>query len=96
MKRILSIVCRLCQNKSNLFFKGNQMIKMTITTFLFLISFLTLAAHVEPVQTKTGEQEIVDIISSIKYGWENGDGTPFRETFLDFKGARYIESGGQN
>ena len=58
------------------------MIKMTITTFLFLISFLTLAAHVEPVQTKTGEQEIVDIISSIKYGWENGDGTPFRETFL--------------
>ena len=63
------------------------MIKMTITTFLFLLSFLTVAAHVEPVQTKTGEQEIVDIISGIKYGWENGDGAPFRETFLDFEGA---------
>ena len=72
------------------------MIKITITTFLFLLSFLTVAAHEEPVQTKTGEQEIIDIISGIKYGWENGDGTPFRETFLDFKGARYIESGGQN
>ena len=43
------------------------MIKITITTFLFLLSFLTLAAHVEQVQTKTGEQEIIDIISGIKY-----------------------------
>jgi hypothetical protein len=50
------------------------MIKITITTLLFLLSFLTLAAHVEPVQTKTGEQEIIDIISGIKYGWENGEG----------------------
>ena len=73
------------------------MIKITITTFLFLLSAVTVAApHVHPVQTNTNEQEIIDIISGIKYGWENGDGTPFRETFLDFKGARYIESGGQN
>ena len=41
-------------------------------------------------------QKIIEIIKGIKYGWENGDGTPFRKTFLDFKGARYIESGGQN
>lgn len=39
---------------------------------------------------------IKKIIADIKYGWENGDGTPFREHFLDFHGARYIESGGQN
>lgn len=73
------------------------MIKITITTFLFLLSALTVAApHVHPVQTNTNEQEIIDIISGIKYGWENGDGAPFRKTFLDFEGARYIESGGQN
>jgi hypothetical protein len=41
-------------------------------------------------------QKIIHIIQRIKYGWENGDGTPFRKHFLDFKGARYIESGGQN
>lgn len=36
------------------------------------------------------------IIDAIEKGWEQGDGTPFREHFLDFEGARYIESGGQN
>jgi len=39
---------------------------------------------------------IKTIIAGIKYGWENGDGTSFRKNFLNFKGARYIESGGQN
>ena len=42
------------------------------------------------------EQEIRKIITAIEKGWENGDGTPFRKYFLDFEGARYIESGGQN
>jgi len=42
------------------------------------------------------EHAIKEIIADIKYGWENGDGTPFRKHFLDFKGARYVESGGQN
>jgi len=36
------------------------------------------------------------IMQSIATGWEQADGTPFRESFLDFEGARYIESGGQN
>ena len=36
------------------------------------------------------------IIMDIKAGWENADGTPFRKHFLDFDGARYVESGGQN
>lgn len=39
---------------------------------------------------------IKGIIADIKYGWENGDGAPFRKHFLDFQGARYVESGGQN
>ena len=36
------------------------------------------------------------IIDAIEKGWEQGDGTPFRKHYLDFEGARYIESGGQN
>ncbi|MBL4679836.1 MAG: nuclear transport factor 2 family protein [Pseudomonadales bacterium] len=48
------------------------------------------------VESSSDQKEIKDIITAIKYGWENGDGKPFRENFLDFEGARYIESGGQN
>lgn len=42
------------------------------------------------------ESEIMKIIAAVKYGWENGDGKPFRQHFLNFPEARYIESGGQN
>ena len=42
------------------------------------------------------QTEIKIIINDIKNGWENGDGEPFRKHFLDYKGARYVESGGQN
>ena len=37
-----------------------------------------------------------NIINAVAKGWEQADGTPFREHFLDFEGARYVESGGQN
>lgn len=40
--------------------------------------------------------ELTAIIQAIELGWEQADGTPFREHFLDFDGARYVESGGQN
>ncbi len=42
------------------------------------------------------EKKIMAIIDDIKYGWENGDGVPFSNHFLDFEGAKYFESGGQN
>lgn len=42
------------------------------------------------------DQAIKSIITAIQKGWEDGDGTPFRTHFLDFDGARYFESGGQN
>jgi len=48
------------------------------------------------VAVSDDQKQIKDIIAAIKYGWENGDGKPFRRNFLDFEGARYIESGGQN
>ncbi len=59
-----------------------------ITLTLIFISTLLFANE--------DDQQIKSIINEIKYGWENGDGTPFRKNFLDFEGARYIESGGQN
>jgi len=39
---------------------------------------------------------LVSIINAVERGWEQADGAPFREHFLNFEGARYIESGGQN
>ena len=42
------------------------------------------------------DQSLTAIIESVERGWETADGTPFRRHFLDFEGARYIESGGQN
>ena len=48
------------------------------------------------VLANADDQALVDIIESVERGWETADGTPFRQHFLDFEGARYIESGGQN
>ncbi len=39
---------------------------------------------------------LIAIIDAVATGWEQADGTPFRKHFLDFEGARYVESGGQN
>jgi len=69
--------------------------KYITAIFILAMSFTTLA-HGDKNHNDSSKQAIVDIIAGIKFGWENGDGTPFRETFLDFNGARYIESGGQN
>jgi hypothetical protein len=49
-------------------------------------------------QVLANEDEVAinEIIEQIRTGWENGNGEPFRSNFLDFDGARYVESGGQN
>ncbi len=62
--------------------------------FAFLVSLLTVFSF--PAVAGTDEKEILAILDGIVEGWENADGTPFRKNFLDFEGARYIESGGQN
>ena len=41
-------------------------------------------------------EALISIVNAIEKGWEQGDGAPFREHYLDFEGARYVESGGQN
>lgn len=71
------------------------MFKYITAAILLVLSFSTIA-HADKNHNSKDKQAIIDIISSIKYGWENGDGTPFRKNYLDFKGARYIEGGGQN
>ena len=53
---------------------------------------LSLIANAE----SNPDASIVAIIAAIEQGWEQGDGTPFRQHFLNTEGARYIESGGQN
>jgi uncharacterized protein DUF4440 len=75
---------------------------MTITRLrsfiLTLISGLLLLGA-SPAQAAEPDHDpalLEAIIAGVERGWETGDGTPFRETYLDFEGARYIESGGQN
>jgi hypothetical protein len=60
---------------------------------IVLLPFFLLAAG---AKADSDAAEIIEIISAVEAGWEDADGTPFRKHFLDFSGARYIESGGQN
>ena len=62
-----------------------------ITALLWVIGMPT-TAHAQ----NDDSVALIAIIDAIEKGWEQGDGTPFRKHFLDFEGARYIESGGQN
>lgn len=61
-----------------------------------ILGFFIMLVTSPVVLAADDEQILIDIINDIKYGWENGDGSPFRKHYLDFEGARYIESGGQN
>ena len=63
---------------------------------LSIVVLLVCSANMIMADNKSDEDEIRNIINHVKYGWENGDGMPFRKHFLDFEGARYFESGGQN
>jgi uncharacterized protein (TIGR02246 family) len=64
-----------------------------VLPIIVLLPTLLLAAG---AKADSDAAEIIAIISAIEAGWEDADGTPFRKHFLDFPGARYIESGGQN
>lgn len=84
-----SLVALICLSNSG----EQKMIKYFAISILSLLAFFS-NAHEESLMDD--EKRITHIIHKIKYGWENGDGKPFRMHFLDFKGARYFESGGQN
>lgn len=63
---------------------------------LVLVGMLALVGFTCEAGEVQDRQAITSIISAIEQGWERGDGAQFRKYFLDFDGARYIESGGQN
>ena len=57
--------------------------------------FLDINADID-ASVETNRRVILSIISDIESGWENGDEPPFRKHFLNYSGARYIESGAEN
>ncbi len=64
----------------------------TRKTNLANISLLSYSIYSQPVLAQEDDSaELTTIINAIAVGWEQADGTPFRENFLDFEGARYIE-----
>ena len=70
---------------------------LTRITYCMSISVLGLAFCSQQAWAQEDDAaQLVAIIQAVEKGWEEADGTPFREHFLDFEGARYIESGGQN
>jgi uncharacterized protein DUF4440 len=72
----------------------NAWTRITVCTILALLgqSFFLQPARAQDDDTAA----LVSIIDAIARGWEQADGSPFRKHFLDYEGARYIESGGQN
>lgn len=60
---------------------------LTASVFIMVLSGAKAPTDVDAIKA---------IIADVESGWERGDGTPFRKHFLDFDGARYVESGGQN
>ncbi len=71
-------------------------VKRTALASLYLLCLGVASIGMARAATDSDEQALLTIIAAIERGWENADGTPFRQYFLDFEGARYIESGGQN
>lgn len=71
--------------------------KKTILAFCVAPAILWACANPASLRPdKNDEDQLREIITAVEKGWEQADGGPFREHFLDFDGARYIESGGQN
>jgi len=60
--------------------------------------FVVLVILTVPVTTmaQDDDAQLREIIEAVRIGWLEADGTPFRQHFLDFEGARYFEGGGQN
>ncbi len=62
----------------------------------FAVALLSLKVAEAQEVDDADRQALAEIIQSVERGWQQADGAPFRAHFLDFEGARYIESGGQN
>ncbi len=67
---------------------------ITCCAVIILLSQSFFSQEVQAQQDDSAA--LIAIIDAVEKGWEQGDGQPFRKHFLDFEGARYIESGGQD
>ena len=72
----------------------NNRTRITCCTVIILIGQSFFSQQVRAQQDDSAA--LIEIIDAVEKGWEQGDGTPFRKHFLDFEGARYVESGGQD
>ena len=62
-----------------------------------VLTLISQALLLQPAVAQDDDSAaLIAIIDAVEKGWEQADGTPFRQHFLDFEGARYIETGGQN
>jgi len=69
----------------------------TCMTFYALITLLVQPLVSLPALAQEDDvAKLTAIVHAIAKGWEQADGTPFRDHYLDFEGARYVEGGGQN
>lgn len=72
----------------------------TRLALILLLAILSVPTFSSMSEAQTSAQDdpelLISIIEDIRTGWETADGTPFKTHYLDFRGARYIESGGQN
>ena len=68
--------------------------RITYCAIVVLLSQLFLSQQLQAQEEDAAA--LIGIVHAVAKGWEQADGTPFRKHFLDFEGARYIESGGQN
>ncbi len=69
----------------------------TRTIYFAVLTLISQALLLQPADAQDDDSAtLIAIIDAVEKGWEQADGTPFRQHFLDFDGARYIESGGQN
>lgn len=68
-----------------------------ICLILLALPLSSLAGPAVPCIQDNGQPSSREtVIDAVEKGWEHGDGQPFRQHYLDFEGARYVESGGQN
>ena len=70
------------------------MYKLSASLFFFVA--LGMLAMPATTLAQDDDAALREIIEAVRIGWMEADGTPFREHFLDFEGARYFEGGGQN
>lgn len=64
---------------------------------LLILTVSSLGCAAESVDTSHHDPAMIEaILEDVRVGWEQGDGAPFYEHFLDWEGARYFEGGGEN